>query len=128
MADATPTVRTRLESYGITGAVLVGLLAGVVYYAVHEVFHVLLGVGPVVDTVGSVALAAVAAAGVYALAWNLRAVVAAFIGLFAIHTLVMGYGGVLAFTDFGWSMPIGVAGAVVFFLAAGGLGGSRTDV
>lgn len=121
MAEAPTTVRARLEGYGIAGALGIGVLAGVVYYVVHELFHLLLGVGPVIDTVGSIALGAVAVAGVYALGWNLRAVVAAFIGLFATHTLVMGYGGLVAFSNFGWSMPMAVAGAVVFFLAAGGL-------
>lgn len=121
MAEAPTTVRARLERYGIAGAFGVGVLAGAVYYAVHELFHLLLGVGPVIDTVGSIALGAVAAAGVYALGWNLRAVAAAFIGLFVTHTLVMGYGGLVAFSNFGWSMPMAVAGALVFFLAAGGL-------
>lgn len=121
MAEAPTTVRARLEGYGIAGALGVGVLAGVVYYVVHELFHLLLGVGPVIDTVGSIALGAVAAAGVYALGWNRRAVIAAFIGLFAAHTLVMGYGGLVAFSNFGWSMPMAVAGALVFFLAAGGL-------
>lgn len=121
MVEATGTVRSRLETYGIAGAVGVGVLAGVIYYVVHELFHMLLGVGPVIDTVGSIALGAVAAAGVYWLGWNWRAVVAAFIGLFVTHTLVMGYGGLVAFSNFGWSMPMAVAGAVVFFLAAGGL-------
>jgi hypothetical protein len=122
MAETATTVRARLERYGIAGPVGVALLAGVVYFVVHELFHMLLGVGPIIDTVGSIALGAVAAAGVYALAWNRRTVVAAFVGVFAIHTLVMGYGGVVAFAEFGWSMPMAVAGAVVFFLAAGGLG------
>lgn len=121
MAGASTTVRARLEKSGFAGAVGVGVLAGVVYYVVHELFHMLLGVGPVIDTVGSIALGAVAAAGVYWLDWNLRAVAAAFIGLFVTHTLVMGYGGVIAFENFGWSLPMAVAGAVVFFLAAGGL-------
>lgn len=121
MAEAPTAVRSRLERFGIAGAFGVGVLAGVVYYVVHEVFHLLLGVGPVIDTVGSIALGAVAAAGVYALGRNLRAVVAAFIGLFVSHTLVMGYGGLVAFSNFGWSMPMAMAGAVVFFLAAGGL-------
>lgn len=122
MAETATTVRARINTYGIAGPVGVALLAGVVYYVVHELFHMLLGVGPLIDTVGSIALAAVAAAGVYALEWNRRSVVAAFVGVFAIHTLVMGYGGVVAFASFSWSMPMAVAGAVVFFLAAGGLG------
>lgn len=117
----TTTLRDRVEGYGIVGAIAVAIVAGVVYYVVHEGFHLLLGVGPVIDTVGSVALGAVAAAGVYALDWNLRSVAAAFIGVFVTHTLVMGYGGIVAFERFGWSMPMAVAGAVVFFLAAGGL-------
>lgn len=121
MAETSTTVRARLERYGFAGAVGVGVLAGVVYYVVHELFHMLLGVGPLIDTIGSIALAAVAAAGVYWLDWNLRAVAAAFIGVFLAHTLVMGYGGVIAFRNFGWSMPMAVAGAVVFFIAAGGL-------
>lgn len=122
MAEASTTIRARLESYEIGGAVGIAVLAGVVYYVVHELFHMLLGVGPVIDTVGSIALGAVAAAGVYALGWNLRSVLAAFVGLFVVHTLVMGYGGVVALSSFGWSMPMAVAGGVVFFLAAGGLG------
>lgn len=117
----TTTVRGRVDGYGILGATAVAIAAGVVYYAVHEVFHLLLGVGPVIDTIGSVALGAVAAVGVYALDWNWRSVVAAFIGLFVTHSLVMGYGGIVAFERFGWSMPMAVAGAVVFFIAAGGL-------
>lgn len=117
----TTTLRGRVEGYGIVGAVAVAIVAGVVYYVVHEGFHLLLGVGPVIDTIGSVALGAVAAAGVYALDWNLRSVAAAFIGVFVTHTLVMGYGGIVAFERFGWSMPMAAAGAVVFFLAAGGL-------
>lgn len=121
MAETTTPVRAKLNKYGIPGPIGVALLAGVVYYGVHELFHLLLGVGPLIDTVGSIALGAVAAAGVYMLGWNLRSAVAAFVGLFVIHTLVMGYGGVVAFTNFGWSMPMAVAGAVVFFLAAGGL-------
>lgn len=121
MVQATTTVRARLERYGLAGAVGVGVLAGVVYYVVHELFHQLLGVGPVIDTVGSIALGSVAAAGVFALGWNLRAVAAAFVGLFVTHSLVMGYGGLVAFSNFGWSMPMAVAGAVVFFIAAGGL-------
>lgn len=122
MAETT-TVRARLEGYGIAGAVGVAVVAGVVYYVVHEVFHLLLGVGPAIDTVGSVALGAVAAAGVYALQWNMRSVAAAFVGLFVTHTLVMGYGGIIAFEGFSWSLPMAVAGAVVFFIAAGGLEG-----
>lgn len=117
----TTTVRGRVHGYGILGATAVAIAAGVVYYAVHEVFHLLFGVGPVIDTIGSVALGAVAGLGVYALGWNWRSVVAAFIGLFVTHTLVMGYGGIVAFQRFGWSMPMAVAGAVVFFIAAGGL-------
>lgn len=117
----TTTVRGRVHGYGILGATAVAIAAGVVYYAVHEVFHLLLGVGPVIDTIGSMALGAVAALGVYALGRNWRSVVAAFIGLFVTHTLVMGYGGIVAFQRFGWSMPLAVAGAVVFFIAAGGL-------
>lgn len=123
MAEVTTTVRTRIEGYGLAGAVGTGVLAGIVYYVVHELFHMLLGVGPVIDTVGSIALGAVAGAGVFWLGWNLRSVAAAFIGLFVTHTLVMGYGGVIAFENFSWSMPMAVAGAVVFFIAAGGLEG-----
>lgn len=118
---STTTWRQRIEEYGFTGAVGVAVVAGAVYYMVHEVFHMVLGVGLVIDTIGSVALGAVAAVGVYALAWNLRTVAAAFIGLFVTHTLVMGYWGVLAFENFSWSMPVAVAAAIVFFLAAGGL-------
>lgn len=121
MAQTTTTMRARLEGYGLAGAVAVAVLAGLVYYAVHEVFHQLLGVGPVIDTVGSIALGGVAAAGVYALGWNWRSVAAAFVGLFVTHTLVMGYGGALVLRGFSWSLPMAVAGAVVFFIAAGGL-------
>lgn len=118
---AAPTWRERIEGYGLAGAVGVAVVAGVVYYVVHELFHMVLGVGPVIDAIGSIALGAVAAGGVYALDWNLRTVVAAFIGLFVTHTLVMGYNGALTIANFSWSMPVAVVAAVVFFLAAGGL-------
>lgn len=113
--------RQRVESYGIVGPVAVAIAAAVVYYAVHEVFHMLLGFGPTVDTVGSIALGGVAAAVVYALGRNWRAVVAAFVALFATHSLVMGYGGVLAFESVNWSVPVAVVAAAVLFVAAGGL-------
>lgn len=113
--------RDSIAEYGVVGSVGVAVAAGAVYYVVHELFHMLLGVGFAVDTVGSVALGAVAAVGVYALDRNLRAAVAAFVGLFVIHTLVMGHGGVLAFENFNWSMPVAAAAAVLFFVAAGGL-------
>lgn len=121
MAETPTRTRERIEQYGITGSIGVAVLAGVVYYVVHELFHLLLGVGFVTDTVGSVALGAVAAVGVYALGWNPRAVVAAFVGLFATHSLVMGHGGVLVLGDLNWSVPVAVVAAIVFFLAAGGL-------
>lgn len=121
MAETSTTWRESVEGYGLAGAVGVAVVAGVVYYVVHELFHMVFGIGPVIDTVGSIALGAVAAGGVYLLDWNLRTVAAAFIGLFVTHTLVMGYGGVFVFENFSWSMPVAVVAAVVFFLAAGGL-------
>ncbi len=121
MVEASSTMRARLAGYGIAGATGLAVLAGAIYYVVHELFHILLGAGPVIDLIGSLALSGVAAAGVYLLGWNLRAVGAAFIAVFVTHTLVMGYGGIIALADFGWSMPMAVVGAVVFFLASGGL-------
>lgn len=118
---STAKWRESIEEYGLAGSVGVAVAAGVVYYFVHELFHMLLGVGLAIDTVGSIALGGVAAVGVYALGWNLRTAAAAFIGLFVTHTLVMGHWGALVFENFGWSMPVAVVAAVVFFLAAGGL-------
>lgn len=117
----TTGLKKNIDEYGVIGPVAVAIVAGVVYYGVHEVFHMLLGVGFTVDAVGSAALGLVAAAGVYALGRNVRAAVASFIGLVVTHTLVMGHGGALAISGFSWSLPIGIAGALVFFLAAGGL-------
>ncbi|WP_306060734.1 hypothetical protein [Natronococcus wangiae] len=122
MAETVAQRRERVTRYGVVGPVGVAITAGVVYFVVHELFHALLGVGITTDIIGSIALGAVAAVGVYALDRNLRAVTAAFITLFATHQLVMGHGGVLLFENFNWSMPVAVVAAIVFFLAAGGLG------
>lgn len=122
MAEASTTqVRQRVEAYGVLGAAGVAIVAGVVYYLVHEVFHMVLGTGTAVDAVGSLALGAVAAVGVYALGRNWRSAAAAFVVLFATHSLVMGYGGALVLDNFNWSVPVAVVSAVVFFAAAGGL-------
>lgn len=121
MAEATAERREMLEKYGIAGPIAVAIALGVVYYLVHEVFHILLGFGFVTDTIGSIALGAVAAAGVLLLGRNARSAVAAFILLFAAHSLVMGHGGLFLIDNFGGSMPVAVVAAIVFFVAAGGL-------
>lgn len=116
--------RQRVEEYGIAGPVVVAVVAGVVYFAVHEAFHMLIGFGFVTDTVGSVALGAVAAVGLYALGWNWRSVIAAFLGVFVAHTLVMGHYGSFAIGSFTGtitgSVTMAVVAAIVFFIGAGG--------
>ncbi len=126
MAEATARIRGSIEEFGVVGAVGVAIAAGIAFYAVHEIFHLLFGVSFETDTIGSVALAAVATIGVFALDRNVRALVATFVVMFVTHELVMGYGGVLAFNQFSWSMPVAVVAAGIFFLAAGGLEGGSS--
>lgn len=121
MVETTTQIRGTVEQFGIVGSVGIAVSAAVAFFIIHEVFHMLLGVGFMMDTLGSIALGAVAGLGVYALDWNYRAVIGAFVTLFVTHQLVMGYGGSFFFDGFGWSMPVAVIAAVVFFLAAGGL-------
>lgn len=118
--------RTRVEQYGVAGPIVVAAVAAVVYLAVHEVFHLVVGYGFTTDAVGSAALGAVAAAGMYVMGWNYRSIAAAFIGVFVAHTLVMGHYGAFLIGNFSGtasltgSVTMAVVGAVVFFIAAGG--------